>query len=457
MVSIDLIGVYICTDWLMMISNMQAVCLLLSVCALAVEAGDVRSSNLVGGYHVRIIDEKDARSHIQITQAAGAAQNLFVWSTSPQLPFLRLGNASIPRPPILDGNYQLEEYVIYVSDEATIDSVVVDKPGLSVDVSGRLLDSSAPERTKNVATYKLTFSVADTHAKQIKFDIAIKPNEVYKNARVVLTYVCENDENFYGFGESFSYFNLKGRRVPVLVSEQGVGRGEQPITDTLNTDVAQGVGGTWYTTYAPKPVYITNYNRTVMLNNSEVSFFNLTATAVNDRGKPYALLRYDQLIPKRYRCGLMLWAMLFVPECAHVAAFSHFIIWCWRCLAVVHTVSVPSVQVEVWSLHITGYIMQSSSMLGAIEAVTEITGRQTGLPLWTQKGAIVGLEGGTANVTKIVDSMYAAGVPMAGTCTACIVTMYMNKWRAANCFSVLPVTRNILVANRRSCTSHSSS
>ncbi len=81
--------------------------------------------------------------------------------------------------------------------------------------------------------------------------------------------------------------------------------------------------------------------------------------------------------------------------------------------------TVPTVQIEVWSLHLTGYIMHSTSMLGAIEAVTEITGRQSGLPLWTQQGAIVGLEGGTANVTKIVDSMYAAGVPMAGTVCVC--------------------------------------
>ena len=78
------------------------------------------------------------------------------------------------------------------------------------------------------------------------------------------------------------------------------------------------------------------------------------------------------------------------------------------------TAAVPTVQIEVWSLHLTGYIMQSDSMLRAIEAVTEITGRQHGLPQWTQQGAIVGLEGGTANVTEIVDTMYAAGVPMAG-------------------------------------------
>lgn len=129
----------------------------------------------------------------------------------------------------------------------------------------------------------MTFSM--DAAAQLAFTVDVTPNadvsETSKgtslnNPRLFLTYRCEKDENFYGFGESFSFFNLKGRNVPILVSEQGVGRGEQPITDTLNSDVAEGVGGSWHTTYAPKPIYITNFNRTFMLNNSEVSFFNLT-------------------------------------------------------------------------------------------------------------------------------------------------------------------------------------
>jgi hypothetical protein len=61
-----------------------------------------------------------------------------------------------------------------------------------------------------------------------------------------------------------------------------------------------------------------------------------------------------------------------------------------------------------------GYLMQSRTMLDAVEAVTALTGRMKGLPEWTQLGAVVGLEGGTANVTAIVDRMYEAGVPMAG-------------------------------------------
>mgnify|MGYP002775020628 CR=1 FL=1 len=56
----------------------------------------------------------------------------------------------------------------------------------------------------------------------------------WKLNRVVITYAAEEDERFFGFGEQFSYLNLKGRRVPIMVQEQGLGRGDQPITAAVN-------------------------------------------------------------------------------------------------------------------------------------------------------------------------------------------------------------------------------
>jgi hypothetical protein len=34
----------------------------------------------------------------------------------------------------------------------------------------------------------------------------------------------------YGLGTQYTYLDMKGRRLPVWVSEQGVGRGLQPLT-----------------------------------------------------------------------------------------------------------------------------------------------------------------------------------------------------------------------------------
>jgi hypothetical protein len=201
-----------------------------------------------------------------------------LWASYESIPFLQLGDASVPRPPILDGNYQLLEETSYLTNKVVIDAVQKG-PDFSVLVQGSLF--STAYRNQPIAHYEMTF-VADENS-QVQFTVNITPDPAMiatvANPRLFLTYRCEKNENFYGFGESFSFFNLKGKNVPILVSEQGVGRGEQPITDTLNADVAEGVGGSWHTTYAPKPIYTTNYNRTFMLNNSEVSFFNLTHTA----------------------------------------------------------------------------------------------------------------------------------------------------------------------------------
>ena len=52
--------------------------------------------------------------------------------------------------------------------------------------------------------------------------------------RVLLTYMSHPDERFFGFGEQFSCFDMKGKRVPIMVQEQGLGRGDQPITAAAN-------------------------------------------------------------------------------------------------------------------------------------------------------------------------------------------------------------------------------
>jgi hypothetical protein len=38
--------------------------------------------------------------------------------------------------------------------------------------------------------------------------------------RVQLTYATDPNEHFFGFGEQFSHFDMKGKRVPIIVQEQ---------------------------------------------------------------------------------------------------------------------------------------------------------------------------------------------------------------------------------------------
>ena len=62
----------------------------------------------------------------------------------------------------------------------------------------------------------------------------MKVAESTKFNRVCLTYSSEAKERFYGFGEQFSHMDFKGKRVPIFVQEQGIGRGDQPITFAAN-------------------------------------------------------------------------------------------------------------------------------------------------------------------------------------------------------------------------------
>lgn len=70
----------------------------------------------------------------------------------------------------------------------------------------------------------------DVESTSPEFDDVVVP----RLNRVMLSYGSHPGERFFGFGEQFSCFDMKGRRVPILVQEQGLGRGDQPITAAAN-------------------------------------------------------------------------------------------------------------------------------------------------------------------------------------------------------------------------------
>lgn len=279
-----------------------------------------------------------------------------LWQAAKGSPFLRFAMATEDNPPILNGNSQVSEsFLESESSWQTIDSI--NSPDInSIELRGSLGSGSAADSSAVVGTY--TFTIRCEDDAKLSFSASMIPTKSLPAAaspRLYLRYHTDADESFHGFGESFSYFNLKGLRFPILVSEQGVGRDPgTPLTDYLNTNVAEGVGGNHFTTYAPKSVYLTNYNRSLLLQDSSIVYFNLTSNSC--------------------------------------------------------------VEIEVWdSLSMSGYIFNRNSWIQLIEAITSVTGRQRGrLPLWSQNGAVVGLEGGSKNVSIAVRSLQDNGVPLAG-------------------------------------------
>ncbi|AYC33343.1 alpha-glucosidase [Pseudomonas cavernae] len=179
--------------------------------------------------------------------------------------------------------------------------------------------------------------------------LAVKLDDPALN-RLYLSWARDADEHFFGFGEQFTHFDLAGRRLPILVQEQGIGRGLQPLT--LGANLSARAGGDWWTSYAPVPHYLTSKLR---------SFFSESA----------AYQVFDLRDERR-------------------------------------------VQLEVHEGQLAARIYAGDSPSALVEAHTSVVGRMPPLPDWTQRGAIVGLQGGTQRVREILARLEQAKVPLAG-------------------------------------------
>ena len=233
------------------------------------------------------------------------------------------------------GHFFVEDEVEDVRPDQTIDRV--ERREEALVVVGRLLG-----RGEDVG-YSLAFSPVDES--RLRFEA--EAEEPYD--RVYLTYASAPDEHFFGFGVQYTYFDLKGRMVPIFIQEQGVGRGEQPVT--LAADWQANAGGSPYTSYASVPHYITSEMRSLFLENYEYSAFDLRE---EDR-----------------------------------------------------------VQVEVFSSRVVGQILNGETPPQLIEAYTEYCGRMPPLPEWILGGAVIGVQGGTQRVLDLSDQLGALGTPVA--------------------------------------------
>ncbi|KAG9156243.1 hypothetical protein Leryth_009125 [Lithospermum erythrorhizon] len=168
-------------------------------------------------------------------------------------------------------------------------------------------------------------------------------------SRICLTYSSEKNEKFYGFGEQFSHVNFKGKRVPILVQEQGIGRGDQPISFAANL-VSYRAGGDWSTTYAPSPFYLTSKMKSLYLEGYNYSIFDLT--------------KHDR------------------------------------------------VQIQTHGDSVEGRILFGDSPAEIVEYFTETIGRPPELPHWIISGAVVGMQGGTDAVRNVWNQLKNLEVPI---------------------------------------------
>ena len=258
-----------------------------------------------------------------------------LWSSLPGLAFVSAGRGQ-ETVHESRGMFKIKDARQRRCSDQQIDDIQHDANGLKI--SGQL------DCTGGTTPYTLILTA--TPEGHLRFELNVTSSEINRS---YLIYASHASEGFYGFGEQFTFFDIKGQKLPIFVMEQGIGRGAEPITTGAN--LTAGAGGDWHTSYASVPHYITSDLNSLFLENYEYTSFDL---------------REDN-----------------------------------------------RVTVEAFSSRMAGRIVYGETPLELIEEFTEYSGRMRKLPDWILSGAIIGMQGGTEKVRDVYAKLKALDTPVA--------------------------------------------
>jgi sulfoquinovosidase len=254
------------------------------------------------------------------------------------------------------GHVTFDEDVVRRLPDQTVDEVDA-RPGRFA-VSGRVTGSG-----DDAAAYVLAIEAAGDGRLRLTVDLTDTGPDVADTGpttgpstgrppldRTVLSLAADPDEAVLGLGEQFTHLDLKGRVVPILTREQGVGRGAQPLT--LAADLTAGAGGDWTWTYSAVPLAISTRGTAVLVEDTHVA-------------------RFDLSVGRR-------------------------------------------TTIDVWRGDgATVQLVDGPDPRTLLARTTAVTGRMRPLPTWLDDGLVIGLQGGTEVVRDRVARVQAAGVPLA--------------------------------------------
>lgn len=161
------------------------------------------------------------------------------------------------RPKTLFGSVRLNRRIRAVS--YCQPGFFVSTDGDAVVLTGKLRDTAA-------VPFSVRFS-AETEG--LRFTVSLPGYD-----EIRLCFAACKKESFYGFGEQFTHLDMRTKRFRLCVSEQGIGRGAQPLSTLVNL-ASPGAAGDAYTTYAPMPVFVTSARRAFSFDQSTIYHFDL--------------------------------------------------------------------------------------------------------------------------------------------------------------------------------------
>ena len=263
------------------------------------------------------------------------------WQTQPGVAFVSAGTGSVDFTEHL-GYFWADVARTAQFTQQTVDAV--EQRGPQVRISGTLSgDQGSTDYTMRLLAVPKSASVR-------ALEMRVRVDDVDS---VVLTAGIANGEKVYGLGEQYRPLDLTGSVTPILPREQGVGRGEQPLT--YLADVTQKAGGNLTTTYAAWPSYVTSENKAFTFADTD----NSGAFTIAD-------------LSRTGQASLEAWA--------------------------------PVISAEV-------YVADSPA---GVVAAREAGKTRPPLADWVQRGAVLGLQGGTDKVRSVVSEMQQAGTKISG-------------------------------------------
>lgn len=185
--------------------------------------------------------ELEIFSHgIEIAQAGRT-----IWSA--ELPFISAsaGNDSVVGA---DGAFKINNVDENRCATQTITNVQVQPwggttTGSAVRISGALLGCGSDS-----AYYDLSFWIPWSLTDRVAFYLNISPLSIEDRPlkKLYFRFSSAAGEDFYGLGAQASFGSLKNQSIPIFSREQGVGRGDEPLTSYENAN-GSFAGGSRFT------------------------------------------------------------------------------------------------------------------------------------------------------------------------------------------------------------------